>query len=145
MKLTEQQLRGVIQQVIAEAPKKKAPVRRRRPGGGRAALGFSIPEDSPSFGKPRVVDKKLSNIATKVRNNALRVFNEKVKRELDIDVGTIKMYADDFVDAYKVADALEWNGIKKAINVATHMDTAARDNLAFEFWQLVNDETGEDL
>jgi hypothetical protein len=52
MKLTEQQLRGVIQQVIAEAPKKKTPARRRKPGGGRAALGFSIPEDSSDYGGP---------------------------------------------------------------------------------------------
>ena len=42
MRLTDRQLRTIIEQVISEAPKKSSK------GGGRASLGFAVPEDSVS-------------------------------------------------------------------------------------------------
>ena len=44
MKLTQKQLRKLIESTLAEAP-------RRRKGGARASLGFSIPEESPDYGR----------------------------------------------------------------------------------------------
>lgn len=44
MKLTLKQLRGLIKEAGEEMDQA------RRKGGGRASLGFAIPEDSPDYG-----------------------------------------------------------------------------------------------
>ena len=86
MKLTHKQLRAIVESIVAEAASKK--------GGGRASLGFGIPEESPGYGKSdadselgsyaavtalseiRELLKKLDEIGELVKHN--KKFNERV-------------------------------------------------------------------
>ena len=52
MKLSTRQLRALIREELTQA---------RRKGGGRAMLGFAIPEDSPDYGRP--ADKKIGHLS----------------------------------------------------------------------------------
>lgn len=52
MKLSQRQLRALIREELTQA---------RRKGGGRASLGFAIPEDSPDYGRPAA--KKIGHLS----------------------------------------------------------------------------------
>jgi hypothetical protein len=78
-------------------------------------------------------------LALKIYKKACVGLEEDLKK-FPLDQDMIKMFLGDFSDVLKIALLVENGKIKKALNHARNMDTAARDDIHEDFWKLQEKE-----
>ncbi len=78
-------------------------------------------------------------LATKIYVKACNDLSIDLKK-FPLDQEMIKMFLGDFSDIVKICVLVDGGKIKKALNHARNMDTAARDDIHSDFWKLQEKE-----